>query len=86
MLEYWNWSCYNSERTTKLVMSLTSSAGGYTHLPAREGEIRDSVCNPAKAHELIGFVAETKIEKGLVFVVAQSNCHDWITHYHNTKC
>lgn len=59
-----------------LIMSLTSSAGGFTQLPARECEIRDSVCNPVKARELLGFVAGTKIENGLVSVVAQNNQYD----------
>jgi UDP-glucose 4-epimerase len=59
-----------------LIMSLTSSAGGFTHLPARQGEIRDSVCNPAKARELIGFAAATKIDDGLMSVVAQSNQYE----------
>jgi UDP-glucose 4-epimerase len=54
-----------------LVMSLASSASGFSHLPTRKGEIQDSVCNPGRARELIGFAAKTKIEDGLVSVVAQ---------------
>ena len=45
--------------------ALTGSAGTLSHGPARDGDIRDSVGDPARMHRLLGIRAETRLEDGL---------------------
>lgn len=52
-----------------LVEALRSAGGGkaleYVHGPAREGEVRRSLLDPALAAEAIGWAAKTPLEEGL---------------------
>ena len=45
--------------------ALTGSAGTLSHGPARDGDIRDSVGDPARMQRLLAIRAETRLEEGL---------------------
>ncbi|MBZ0155096.1 MAG: SDR family oxidoreductase [Alphaproteobacteria bacterium] len=49
----------------KLILSITGSRSSLTYLPARQGDVRDSLADIAQAREFLGFSPKYAIRSGL---------------------